>query len=192
MVDMPFHFMAADVLQDACEWDAPPSMPMFTPNTKCLRGSMSATSDHLCDEPVERTLFVGAPVEILAMSFTEPSRMAEWMGDDTMPVSVEHDGRAGGLIVVRGRQHGAFENRGRIVRWDPPRRFSWTHLSTLSNLPDEPASYTTLDFALEPARGGTMLSFTMRGFPTLVVRKHLVLYWGVTLDVIRRHAEACA
>ncbi|WP_322082224.1 SRPBCC family protein [Burkholderia sp. BCC1972] len=160
------------------------------PNTKYLRGHMSATSDHLCDEPVERAIFVAAPIEVLANSLAEPSRMAEWMGDDAMPVSVEHEGRAGGSIVVRGRQHVPFENRGRILRWDPPRRFSWTHLSTLSNLPDEPASYTTLDFALEPVCGGTTLSFTMHGFPTLTIRKHLVLYWGVTLDVIRRHAEA--
>jgi|GEM_PF-2167995 len=151
---------------------------MDLPNTKRFRGLMSATSEHLCDEPVERTIFVAAPIEILATSLAEPSRMAEWMGDDAMPVSVEHEGRAGGLIVVRGRQHVPFENRGRIVRWDPPRRFTWTHLSTLSNLPDEPASYTTLDFALEPACGGTTLSFTMHGFPTLVIRKHLVLYWG--------------
>ncbi|WP_185715145.1 SRPBCC domain-containing protein [Burkholderia cenocepacia] len=151
---------------------------------------MSATSDHPCHEPVERVIFVAAPVEILAARLADPARMAEWMGDEAMPVSVEHEGRAGGSIVVRGRQHVPFENRGRILRWDPLRRFSWTHLSTLSNLPDEPASYTTLDFALEPTRGGTMLSFTMHGFPTLVIRKHLVLYWRVTLDVIRCQAEA--
>ncbi|WP_212113407.1 SRPBCC family protein [Burkholderia cenocepacia] len=159
-------------------------------NTKRFRCLMSATSDHPCHEPVERVIFVAAPVEILAARLADPARMAEWMGDEAMPVSVEHEGRAGGSIVVRGRQHVPFENRGRILRWDPPRRFSWTHLSTLSNLPDEPASYTTLDFALEPTRGGTMLSFTMHGFPTLVIRKHLVLYWRVTLDVIRCQAEA--
>ncbi|WP_175932899.1 MULTISPECIES: SRPBCC domain-containing protein [unclassified Burkholderia] len=165
-------------------------MAMDLSNTKRFRCIMSATSDHPCHEPVERAIFVAAPIEILAASLADPARMAQWMGDEAMPVSVEHEGRAGGSIVVRGRQHVPFENRGRILRWDPPRRFSWTHLSTLSNLPDEPASYTTLDFALEPTRGGTMLSFTMHGFPTLVIRKHLVLYWRVTLDVIRCQAEA--
>ncbi|RQV35400.1 hypothetical protein DF027_26685 [Burkholderia cenocepacia] len=165
-------------------------MAMDLSNTKRFRCLMSATSDHPCHEPVERVIFVAAPVEILAARLADPARMAEWMGDEAMPVSVEHEGRAGGSIVVRGRQHVPFENRGRILRWDPPRRFSWTHLSTLSNLPDEPASYTTLDFALEPTRGGTMLSFTMHGFPMLVIRKHLVLYWRVTLDVIRCQAEA--
>lgn len=52
---------------------------------------MGTTSDHLCDEPVERTIFVAAPIEITAASLAEPSRMAEWMGDDAMPVSVEHE-----------------------------------------------------------------------------------------------------
>jgi len=153
---------------------------------------MNATSDQACETSFERAIFVAAPVEILWTSLTDPLRMAQWMGDDAMPVFVHHEERVGSSIVVRGRQHVPFESRGRILAWTPTRRFTWTHLSTLSNLPDEPANYTTLDFALAVAGDGSTLEFTMAGFPTLIIRKHLVLYWDATLGVLRRHAEAHA
>lgn len=41
---------------------------------------MRETSDHLCDEPGEGTIFVAALIKILAASLAEPLRLARVFG----------------------------------------------------------------------------------------------------------------
>jgi uncharacterized protein YndB with AHSA1/START domain len=120
---------------------------------------------------------------------TEPPRMKQWLGEPEMQIQVETDWSVGGAIVVHGFHHARFINRGKVLEFAPPRRLSYTHLSSLSQLSDEPASYTTFLFTLDAAGERTLLAFEATGFPTRTIYKHLRFYWGTTLEVLKQHAE---
>lgn len=56
-------------------------------------------------------------------------------------------------------------------------------------LTDEPASYSTFAFDLEPAPTGTSLTVRVSGFPTEAIEKHLVFYWRGTAQILKRYVE---
>lgn len=138
---------------------------------------------------VER-LVIHAPARTVWESLTRVELMPEWMADPRMEVRVETDWTVGGAMVVCGVLHQRpFRNTGRVVAFEPYRRLAYTHLSSLSDLPDEPASHTTFAFTLSPAPGGTALDLIATGFPTESIFRHLRFYWGGALACLGRQAE---
>ncbi|KRF01869.1 hypothetical protein ASG87_10195 [Frateuria sp. Soil773] len=95
----------------------------------------------------------------------------------------------GGSIVVRGIRHARSGNNGTVREFEPVARLAYTHRSSLSRLPDEPGSYTTLAFGLEPAGDAASLTLAATGFPTEAVFRHLKFYWGGALECLKRQAE---
>jgi uncharacterized protein YndB with AHSA1/START domain len=137
----------------------------------------------------ENSVTIAAPAAAVWRLLTEPARMKRWLGEPEMQIEVETDWSVGGSIVVRGFHHARFTNLGTVLEFAPPRRLSYTHLSSLSRLVDEPASYTTFSFTLDSTGRRTLLAFAATGFPTQTIYKHLRFYWGSTLEVLKRHAE---
>ena len=122
-------------------------------------------------------------------SLTDPTHMHAWMGEPEMRLDVATDWRVGSPFIVRGFHYGRFENCGVVLAFDPERRLSYTHLSSISRLPDRPESYVAFDFRLMPHDERTTLSLTLSNFPTETIYKHLAFYWPATLDVLKRYAE---
>ena len=135
------------------------------------------------------TVAIHAPVGVVWNSLTHIESMQAWMGDPEMKVEVETQWNVGGPMVVRGFHHMPFENRGVVLKFEPQKTLSYTHLSSLSHLPDQPQSYTTFEFSLDPAGHDTSLTLVASHFPTLSIFKHLQFYWTGTLRVLKQHAE---
>lgn len=115
--------------------------------------------------------------------------MARWMGEEEMQVTVETGWQEHGPILVRGFHHVPFENRGTVLVFEENRRLVYTHLSSVSGLPDNPENHAVFSFWLTPEKEGTILSLALRNFPTASIRKHLELYWPPTLALLGRLAE---
>lgn len=115
--------------------------------------------------------------------------MKAWMGEPEMMLGIDTDWVIGSPIVVRGVHYGSFKNTGLVLAFEPRTRLAYTHLSSLSRLPDEPSSYTTLEFRVTEATHATSLKLRATGFPTASIFKHLDFYWGGTLEVLKRHVE---
>lgn len=141
-------------------------------------------------EHIEHTVVVDAPPHAVWDALTSPEAMRVWMGEPEMDVRVETEWVVGGPIVVRGFHHAAFENRGRVLRFEPDEHLCYSYRSSLSGLPDVPESQTTFDFVLTPSKGKTTLTLTVRGFPDEVIFKHHQLYWRVTVEVLARFVES--
>jgi uncharacterized protein YndB with AHSA1/START domain len=143
------------------------------------------------------SVVIHASIDDVWRALTDPTRMAAWMGDPSMNVSVETTWAVGGLIVVRGHHHVDFENRGVVVVVDAPRALAYTMLSSLSRLPDVPANHTTLAFALSSTPTSTptstppstTLALTLGPFANFGIQRHLEFYWQVTLGVLKRSIE---
>jgi uncharacterized protein YndB with AHSA1/START domain len=138
---------------------------------------------------LELRVTIAAPVDRVWTALTDTGAMAEWMGEPGMALVVDTDWAPGSGIVVRGEHNGPFENDGIVLRHQPPERLAYTHRSSVSGLPDDPSSYTTLEFVLAPAGNGTALTLRASDFPTESIFKHLRLYWLETLQVLKGYLE---
>ena len=126
---------------------------------------------------------------LLWKALTNPPLMKQWMGDADMDLRIETSWQPGTPIFIRGFHHGIFENKGTIIQYEKERALSYSHLSSVSRLPDVAGNYAVLEFIITPFEGCTELALYISNFPTDVIRKHLEFYWGGTIVKIRQLLE---
>src|SRR5688572_2249138 len=107
----------------------------------------------------EQTLLINAPANAVWDSLTQSQLMKEWMGEPEMSLEIETDWIVGGPMIVRGFHHVPFENIGAVLEFEPTTRLAYTHLSSLSRLPDVPENHTTLEFVLKHIGDTVSLTF---------------------------------
>jgi uncharacterized protein YndB with AHSA1/START domain len=120
---------------------------------------------------------------------TIPSMMVQWIGEPEMKLEVITSWEVSGPIVIRGYHHVWFENKGTVLALEPNKLLRYTHLSSVSRLPDKPESYTTLEFRLDPITDSTRLTLTISNFPTESIFKHHEFYWKGTLVILKKLVE---
>lgn len=148
-------------------------------------------TDPAADVPPSFThsVLIGAPAAQVWRFLTDIGCMKAWMGEPEMALDIATDWTVGAPFVVRGVHHVPFENTGSVLAFDPPTRLAYSHRSSLSRLPELPESYVVFDFLLQDVDGGTSLTLTASGFPTMSIYRHLQFYWGSTLEILRRQVE---
>lgn len=137
----------------------------------------------------ERLIAIKEPPRHVWRFLTDTELMKSWMGEPEMALKIETNWVVGQPIVVSGFHHVPFRNTGNVVAFETTERLAYTHLSSLSRLPDRPENHTTLEFLLTPGDDGTSLAFSASGFPTASIFKHLEFYWRGTLEILRRRTE---
>lgn len=135
------------------------------------------------------TVTINAPPAEVWSALTVPERMTKWMGDPEMGLEVHASWGIETPILVRGFHHTKFENKGIVLKYERERRLSYTHLSSVSRLPDKQENYSVLEFLLTPIENHTLLSLTIENFPTETIRKHLEFYWRTTMLTIKENVE---
>ncbi len=145
----------------------------------------------MSDEPIIfKTVAIQAAVSDVWHSLITPELMKLWMADTDMSIEVKTTWRLDDPILVHGHIHQIpFENRGAVLRFSPPHVLEYSHLSSLSDLPDIQVNHTVITFELIDDNDTTTLTLTVRNFPTESIYKHLVLYWTTTLDVLKSFVE---
>ncbi len=123
-------------------------------------------------------------------TLTDPSMMIQWMGDPEMQLSIETTWQIHSPIVIRGFHHASFENRGVVFEFIPEKSLRYTHLSSLSRLPDVQENYSIIGFELTSIEDWTGLTITIENFPTDSIRNHLEFYWRGTMPLIKMVAES--
>ncbi len=122
-------------------------------------------------------------------TLTDPHLIQQWMLDT--PLEFLTEWREEGDVLIRGDLHGfPFENRGKMLRFEPFRNLEYTHWSTLSLVPDIPEGYSVLHFELLAQDDHTILILTIRDFLTFEIFKHLQFYWNTALHLLKEVAES--
>ena len=121
---------------------------------------------------------------------TNPEEMKQWMAEPEMVVEVETDWAVGSPITVRGFHHVRFANTGTVLRFEPTEVLRYSHLSSLSRLPDKPENQSIFEFRLVPVDHSTSLTVTLSGFPTESIFKHLDFYWRGTIGILKKFVES--
>jgi uncharacterized protein YndB with AHSA1/START domain len=137
---------------------------------------------------VTKTVNIDAPASKVWEALTNPELMKKWMFE--AEIHIITDWKVGTPIVIRGHMNGKdFENNGIVLQFEPEKILQYSHLSSLSRLPDKPENYSLLEFRLAPMENRTILTLTLSNFPTESIDKHLVFYWNVTLEILKRIIE---
>ena len=118
-------------------------------------------------------------------TLTDHELMVQWLGDPDMEIEVKTTWQINTPIIIKGFHHVKFENTGIVLAFDKERKLSFTHLSSVSRLPDIPENYSTLTFTLKPISNATHLTLKIENFPTESIRKHLEFYWRTTIITIK-------
>jgi uncharacterized protein YndB with AHSA1/START domain len=109
------------------------------------------------------SITIDAPVEKVWRALTTPELIKTWF----FGVDTESHWEAGSSLVHRGEWQGKpYEDRGEILKIDPPTLLVHTHWSDLSGLPDQPENYQEVTWALEEQGGKTRLTVTERNLPS--------------------------
>ncbi|HEX5555360.1 MAG TPA: SRPBCC domain-containing protein [Chitinophagaceae bacterium] len=82
-----------------------------------------------------------------------------------------------------------FENKGIILKYLKERILSYSHLSSVSRLPDNIENYTVIEFVLTPLNKQTTLTINITNFPAEAIQKHLAFYWRGTIYNIKQYIE---
>jgi BarA-like signal transduction histidine kinase len=83
----------------------------------------------------------------------------------------------------------AVKNTGVVLQFLKNHVLEYSHLSSLSRLPDQPENYTLIRFTLLQEEDQTLLELNLSNFPTESHYKHLDFYWTITLQVLKRFVE---
>ncbi len=129
------------------------------------------------------------PAKVWA-ALTDHKLMVQWMGDPEMKLEINTNWKVNEEILIRGFHHLKFENKGIVLSYDKEKKLSYSHLSSLSRLPDKPGNYSVLEFVLIPVDEHTLLTLFITNFPTETIRKHLEFYWRGTMAKIKNAVEA--
>ena len=142
-------------------------------------------------EVARAEIVVDAKPEAVWRALTTPATLKQFFfGSD-----VSADWRAGGEIRFRGEWQGrAYEDKGTIEVFEPPRRLVYTHFSPLSGAPDRPENYHVVTYALRPAPGGTAVVLTQARHddaapPSAEARAEFAKNWTMVLESLKRVVE---
>ncbi|GAB4029205.1 SRPBCC family protein [Spirosoma jeollabukense] len=122
-------------------------------------------------------------------ALTEPVVMANWLAEPETKMDVYTTWQINTPISIRGFHHVNFENKGVVLQYDKERKLTYSHLSSLSGLPDELENYSILEFTLTSINASTRLILTIENFPTESIQKHLEFYWRTTLFLLKERVE---
>lgn len=153
-----------------------------------LHGSENIIAMH-DNKTVHLEILINTSAQHIWAALTQPELIGKWMLDT--PVEILTEWREGGTLLERGDLHGlAFENRGKIRRFDPPNVLEYTHWSTLSIVPDLPENYTVIHFGLQQTSNQTLLGLRMENLLTFEILKHMEFYWKTALHLLKEVAES--
>jgi uncharacterized protein YndB with AHSA1/START domain len=137
----------------------------------------------------ETSVRINAPLSLTWKHLTTPGLMKEWMGEPGMNLEIDTGWVTGCPFTIRGFHNTAFENRGSVLAFEPEKLLRYSHLSSVSDLPDSPHNFSIIEFRLEPVQNATILYLAVSNFPNEIIYKHLCLYWKATIGVLKKYIE---
>src|SRR5215475_3370930 len=122
---------------------------------------------------MNKVVNINTPTSQVWQMLTTPELMKRWMMPD-VEISILTDWKVGSPMVIRGNMNGKnFENKGTVLQFEPEKILQYSHLSSISRLPDQPKNYSIVEFGLQPMENQTILTLTLSNFPTESIYKHL-------------------
>jgi uncharacterized protein YndB with AHSA1/START domain len=140
----------------------------------------------MTDITTTHSIDIDAPATRVWHALTTPDEIERWF----FGVRTESDWREGGALVHRGELQGKpYEDKGEIVRIEPPTLLVHTHWSDVSGLPDDPQHYQRVTWSLEEHDGRTTLTVGEDNLPSDDAKRMSDQSWPQALGNLKRLVE---
>lgn len=135
------------------------------------------------DLRLQKTVTLNVPVEEAWDALTRPELIRRWFfGVDTRSTWME-----GTPITHRGEYQGKpYEDRGEILKFQPPKLLSYSHWSSMSGLPDSPENYQHVTYSLVSKGWSTELTLTEENLPNEEAQELSEKSWDVALEMLKQ------
>jgi uncharacterized protein YndB with AHSA1/START domain len=128
------------------------------------------------------SVVVDTPIEKVWRAFVDPAIIQKYM----FGTSAESDWKPGAPIVWKGEWQGQpYEDKGVILKADPPYTLQYTHFSPVTGQPDTPENYHTVTIRLFGQAGKTVVSLWQDKNPTEEARQRSEENWRNMLTALR-------
>lgn len=132
------------------------------------------------------SMLINAPITKVWDAITKPELIKQYLFN----TDVISDWKVGSPIVYRGEWEGKpFEDKGKIVKFEPERQLVSTHWSPLSGVPDTPENYHTVTYDLVPREDKTELTITQDNNSNEQERVHSEENWKTVLVGLKNLLE---
>jgi uncharacterized protein YndB with AHSA1/START domain len=141
-------------------------------------------------QTTHKSIQFNVPSNEVWKALTQPELMKKWMSDSEIEIVTTWE--VGSPFIINAGKVSyktAFKNTGVVLQFVKERVLEYSHLSSLSQLPDEAKNYTTIKFTLQPKDEHTLMELNLSNFPTESHYKHIDFYWSVTLEILKRFLE---
>ncbi|MCC9076094.1 SRPBCC domain-containing protein [Litorilinea aerophila] len=129
------------------------------------------------------SITINAPVERVWGALVNPEAIKQFM----FGTHVVTDWREGSPITWKGEWQGkSYEDKGVILRFEPPRVLQYSHFSPLSGLPDKPENYHTVTIELSNEGNQTHVLLSQDNNATEEAREHSERNWEMMLAALKK------
>ncbi|BCW59177.1 SRPBCC domain-containing protein [Arthrobacter sp. StoSoilB20] len=120
-------------------------------------------------------------------ALTDPSLIREYF----LGTNVTTSWRVGEPITYSGEYNGtAYEDKGIVLAFDPPKLLKTTHYSPASGLPDVPANHHTVEYDVAGADGRTTVTITQGNNSSAEEVAQSTKTWTLVLGNLKEFLEA--
>jgi uncharacterized protein YndB with AHSA1/START domain len=141
------------------------------------------------DLETRSSITIYAPIAKVWEALTTPDLIKQWF----FGVDTETNWEVGSPIVHRGEYQGKpYEDKGEIVRFQPPRLLEHSHWSPLSGKPDSRENYQIVTWELWGHDGETDLTISERNLPSEQAKEVSEQSWETVLANLKKLLERSA
>lgn len=129
---------------------------------------------------------INAPASRVWEALTKPELIKQYLFD----TEVISDWKVGSPITYKGEWQGKpFEDKGKILQFEPGHSLVSTHWSPLSGVPDSPENYHTVSYRLSEKDGKTEVTITQDNNASEEEKMHSEQNWRQVLEGMKKMLE---
>jgi uncharacterized protein YndB with AHSA1/START domain len=141
----------------------------------------------MTDITTTQSITIDAAIDDVWKALTTPSAIEQWF----FGVQTETDWQPGNSIVHTGEWQGKpYQDKGTILRIEPPTLLVHTHWSAMSGLPDEPENYEEIRWELAEREGGTLLTLSESNLASEEAKTASEQAWTTVLGNLKQLLES--
>ena len=132
------------------------------------------------------TTTINAPASNVWDALTKPDLIKKYL----FGTEVTTDWKVGGPITYKGEWEGKeYEDKGKILEFNPEKSLVSTHWSPLSGVPDVPENYHTVTYQLSEKDGKTEVTIIQDNNATEDEKAHSEQNWRTVIDGMKKLLE---
>lgn len=141
---------------------------------------------------MSKNLIATATVSIVAdksqvwNALVTPAAIKQYM----FGADVQSDWEVGSAITWSGEMKGKkYEDKGKILQFDPPQTLAYSHFSPMSGKPDQPENYHTVTIQLSGTGHATKVSLSQDNNPDEKSQAESAKNWSAMLQGLKKYVE---